>query len=148
MANLTPKQEAFCLAYLETGNASEAYRRSYDAKNMKPDTITVKASELLSNGNISVRLAELRAPIIAKAQLTVQDLLAELEEARQLALQTESAAPAVSATMGKAKLLGLDKQVIDHTSSDGSMTPKPAIDASKLSDQALAEILALKDDQQ
>jgi len=148
MANLTPKQEAFCLSYLETGNASEAYRRSYDAKNMKPDTITVKASELLSNGNISVRLAELRAPIIAKAQLTVQDLLAELEEARQLALQTESAAPAVSATMGKAKLLGLDKQVIDHTSSDGSMTPKPAIDASKLSDQALAEILALKDDQQ
>ncbi|WP_311514794.1 LEM-3-like GIY-YIG domain-containing protein [Oligella urethralis] len=25
---LTPKQEAFCLAYIETGNASEAYRRS------------------------------------------------------------------------------------------------------------------------
>ena len=103
---------------------------------------------MLDNGEIAGRLAELRAPIIAKAQLTVEDLLAELEEARQLALQTESAAPAVSATMGKAKLLGLDKQVIDHTSSDGSMTPKPAIDASKLSDQALAEILALKDAQQ
>lgn len=26
---LTPKQEAFCLAYLETGNASEAYRHVY-----------------------------------------------------------------------------------------------------------------------
>lgn len=25
---MTPKQEAFCLAYVETGNASEAYRRS------------------------------------------------------------------------------------------------------------------------
>ena len=25
---LTPKQEAFCLAYIETGNASEAYRRA------------------------------------------------------------------------------------------------------------------------
>lgn len=133
MANLTPKQEAFCLAYLETGNASEAYRRSYDAKNMKPDTITVKASELLSKGNIAVRLAELRAPIIAKAQLTVEDLLAELEQARQLALQTESAAPAVSATMGKAKLLGLDKQVIDHTSSDGSMTPPSVIELVPLS---------------
>ncbi|TIS17849.1 MAG: hypothetical protein E5X10_01890, partial [Mesorhizobium sp.] len=27
---LTQKQEAFCLAYVETGNASEAYRRSCD----------------------------------------------------------------------------------------------------------------------
>lgn len=26
MSNLTQKQEAFCLAYIETGNASEAYR--------------------------------------------------------------------------------------------------------------------------
>ena len=31
---------------------------------------------------------------------------------------------------------------LEHTSPDGSMTPKPAIDASKLSDSALAEILA------
>ena len=29
--------------------------------------------------------------------------------------------------MGKAKLLGLDKQTIDHTSSDGSMTVKPMV---------------------
>lgn len=122
---LTPKQENFCLAYLETGNASEAYRRSYDAENMKPETINVKACELLQNGKIAERLEELRAPVIAKAQLTVEDLLRELEEARKLAIDTEAPAPAVSATMGKAKLLGLDKQIIDHTSSDGSMTPLP-----------------------
>jgi len=31
---LTPKQEAFALAYVETGNASEAYHRAYPpAKN-------------------------------------------------------------------------------------------------------------------
>ena len=112
---LTPKQESFCLAYLETGNASEAYRRSYNAGGMKPDTINVKASELLSNGKVAVRLAELRAPAIAKAQLTVEDLLAELEEARKLAIDTEAPAPAVSATMGKAKLLGFDKQLVEHS---------------------------------
>lgn len=33
---------------------------------------------------------------------------------------------------------------LEHTSPDGSMTPKPALDASKLSDAALAEILAAK----
>lgn len=35
-----------------------------------------------------------------------------------------------------------EKQEIEHTSPDGSMTPKSAIDASKLSSETLAEILA------
>lgn len=118
---LTPKQEAFCLAYLETGNASEAYRRSYSAEGMKPETVARKAKELLDNGKITARLEELRKPIAERHKITVDTLLAELEEARQLALSTDAPAPAVSATMGKAKLLGMDKQIIDHTSSDGSM---------------------------
>lgn len=121
---LTPKQENFCIVYLETGNASEAYRQSYDAENMSQNALNREASVMLDNPKIAQRIEQLRAPIIKKAQLTVEDLLRELEEARQLAIQTESPAPAVSATMGKAKLLGLDKQVIDHQSSDGSMSPK------------------------
>ena len=124
MAALTPKQENFCLAYLETGNASEAYRRAYDAKNMTAGTINVKASELLANDKIAVRLSELREPILKRHAITVDDLLAELEEARRLALETEAPAPAVSATMGKAKLLGLDKQLIDVTSEGKSIAPK------------------------
>lgn len=124
---LTPKQENFCLAYLETGNASEAYRRAYDAENMTTDTISRKAKELLDNGKITARLAELREPILKRHAITVDDLLAELEEARQAAMKaaTPQSAAAVGATMGKAKLLGFDKQIIDHTSSDGSMSPMP-----------------------
>lgn len=37
-----------------------------------------------------------------------------------------------------------DRQALDHTSSDGSMTP-PKIDFSQISDSALAEIVALLD---
>lgn len=117
---LTPKQDNFCLAYLETGNASEAYRRAYDAENMNAQTVYKRASELLDNGEITARLEVLRAPIIAKAQITVEDLLAELEEARALAMSIEAPAPAVSATMGKAKLLGMDKQVLEHTGPGGA----------------------------
>lgn len=113
--SLTVKQEKFCLEYMETGNASEAYRRAYNAEGAKPATINRTAKEVLDNPKIAARIAELRAPIIAKAQLTVEDLLRELEEARQLAINTDAPAPAVSATMGKAKLLGLDKQVIEHS---------------------------------
>lgn len=118
---LTPKQEAFALAYVETGNASEAYRRSYKAEKMKPGVIAVKASELLSHGKVSVRVKELQADLAERHKLTVDDLLRELEEARTAALTAETAqsSAAVAATMGKAKLLGLDKQVIEHTGKDG-----------------------------
>jgi len=38
-----------------------------------------------------------------------------------------------------------DKQQLDHTSSDESMSPSKGIDTSKLSTEALAEIMALSD---
>ena len=106
---LTIKQENFCLAYVETGNASEAYRRSYDVENTSPAVINVHACNLLKNDKISVRINELRSTVMERHKITVDDLLAELDEAREVARQTEKAAPMVAATMGKAKLLGLDK---------------------------------------
>lgn len=115
--NLTPKQEAFVQAYLTTGNASKAYRQSYNASGMKPAVINVKASELLANGNIAVRVQELQAIAVERALVTVQSLTDELEEARALALQEGQPSAAVSASMGKAKLHGLlvDKAAITGT---------------------------------
>jgi phage terminase small subunit len=108
MSNLTPKQEAFCLAYIETGNASEAYRRAYNAGKMKPEVIAVKACELLKSGNVSVRVSELQAAAAERSAITVDDLIAELEEARAAAAGAPNpqSAAMVAATMGKAKLLG------------------------------------------
>jgi hypothetical protein len=40
-----------------------------------------------------------------------------------------------------------ERKDLNHTSEDGSMTPKAGIDTSKLSTEALAEIMALHDDQ-
>lgn len=129
MAGLTIKQEAFCQAYIETGNASEAYRTAYAADKMKPESVNRKAKELLDNGKIAARVAELQGDIKQRHNVTVDSLLAELEEARQKALSAETpqSSAAVAATMGKAKLVGLDKQIIDHTSSDGTMTTKPTV---------------------
>lgn len=115
MAKLTEKQEAFCRAYIETGNASDAYRKSYQAAGMSEPCLNVKACELLKSGKISVRLQELREPILKKHNITVDSLLNELEEARQAALcaETVQSGAAVSATMAKAKLVGLDKQITE-----------------------------------
>ena len=81
MAKLTPKQEKFCQEYIKCGNSSEAYRKAYDAENMKPETINVKACELLKDGNITVRVKELSEEIksnnIADAQ-EIQETLTKL----------------------------------------------------------------------
>lgn len=49
MTGLTIKQEAFCQAYIETGNASEAYRTAYAADKMKPEAVHVQACKLQDN---------------------------------------------------------------------------------------------------
>ncbi|MDW0907800.1 terminase small subunit [Mannheimia haemolytica] len=113
MTELTPKQEAFCFAYIETGNASEAYRQAYETEDMKSETVHRKAKELMDNGKITARIEELKAEHAERHKLTVDDLLKELEEARILAREKENPNAMTQATMGKAKLLGLDKQVTD-----------------------------------
>lgn len=115
MAGLTPKQEAFAQAYVETGNASEAYRRSYSAENMKPEVVANKASDLLKKGDVRVRVAELQAKAAERHELTVGDIIRELEEARTYAMTGERPQPAamVAATMGKAKVLGFIRDKVD-----------------------------------
>ncbi len=65
---LTAKQEAFYRAYLETGNATEAYRRSYDVSGMKPETINRCAHDLFNHPKISARLAERDAELKRRAE--------------------------------------------------------------------------------
>lgn len=113
-SNLTPKQEKFCQLYVETGNASEAYRGSYDASKMKPDSVNRKAKELLDNVKIAARLKQIRERHIKRHEVTVDSLVGELEEARLLALKLAQPSAAVSASMGKAKIYGLDRQVIEQ----------------------------------
>lgn len=128
MSKLTPKQEKFCLLYIELGDASEAYRQSYHCSKMKPETINVKASELLKNGKIAVMVQELHDSHRQRHNIVVDDLLDELEEARQAALKampSPQCSAAVGATMGKAKLLGLDKLVVKL---DGEMTIKAGLE--------------------
>jgi len=78
MRNLTPKQESFCNYYVESGNASEAYRRAYSCDRMKDTTIHVKASELLNNGKIAVRIRELQGILQEKSDISKEEAVKEL----------------------------------------------------------------------
>ena len=116
---MTPKQELFAQAYLETSNASEAYKRAYNTQ-ANANTVNRKASQLLKHPEVIKLLADLQAIHRQRHKLTIDDILQELEDARQKALKAETpqCSAAISATMSKAKLLGLDKV----TATDSPMT--------------------------
>ena len=106
---LTPKQEKFCQVYVETGNASEAYRQSYNVSpSAKEQTIWRSAHEVLENPKVAARLEELRAESQKRHDVTVDSLIKELEEARRVGKDRGQAAAMVQATMSKAKLLGIE----------------------------------------
>ncbi|OSI16556.1 hypothetical protein BWD09_07070 [Neisseria dentiae] len=111
---LTDNQEAFAQAFITSKNASEAYRQAYSTKNMKPESVNRMAKKLIDNVKVLSRINKLREEHRERHNMTVDDIIRELEEARQIAKEDGKAAPMVSASMGKAKVLGLiiDKQEI------------------------------------
>ena len=120
---LTAKQEAFCLAYLETGNASKAYRQVYKSDRMKSTTIARKAHHLMENGKIGARLDELRAPVRERAQLTLESHLQRLKDLSEAAECKGQFAAAIAAETNRGRAAGLYVERVDNTASDGSMSP-------------------------
>ena len=108
---MTPKQADFVRWYFELGNASEAYKRAYNS-HAKPNTLHRKANDLLKHPVIKAEVQTMQAQARERNQVTIDKVVDELEEARQVAKQSGNAAAMVSATLGKAKVLGLvvDKQ--------------------------------------
>lgn len=114
MAALTPKQEAFCQRYIETGNASEAYRQSYNAENMKPESVHRKAKELMDNGKVAARVAAMKAQTAELFDITLQGLLVRLERAFMVGEKCGQSSGMTTAVMAMAKLAGLDKDAGDN----------------------------------
>jgi len=113
MSRLTPKQEKFCLAYIETGNASESYRIAYDASNMKPETINRNAKQLLDNNKIATRLNEIQESARKAAQVTLQSHLEDLKRLRDMAVAKGKFSVAVAAEIARGKAAGLYSEKVD-----------------------------------
>jgi len=104
---LTEKQEKFCAAYIETGNASEAYRRAYNATKMRPETISRNAKALMDNSKIATRLAELRKPVIEAAQITLESHLKRLDDLSKAAEEQGQYSAAINAEVARGKAAGI-----------------------------------------
>lgn len=76
---LTFKQEMFCQKYIECeGNASEAYRQSYDVTNCSERVIGNEGGLLLKHEGIAARVEELNDLRLKRHQVTADRVIAEM----------------------------------------------------------------------
>ena len=106
--NLTDKQKAFCDYYLESLNATEAYKRAYTS--CKKDSVArANASRLLTKANIKsyidIRLKELEDSRIAKVDEVMKFLTSSLRG------EVEEEIVSVMTTEGESKPVIIKKQI-------------------------------------
>lgn len=126
-APLTPKQQRFVQEYLQDHNGTQAAIRA----GYSESTARQQGSRLLTDPRVLAAVRAGQKKVAKKAEVTVESLMAELEQARKLALKEKQASAAVTATMGKGKLAGLMVEKHKHSGAIGTY------DLSKLSDNEL-----------
>lgn len=75
---LTPKQELFAQAYVETANATAAYRRAYDTSTMKDTSVHVAACKQLAHARTWQRIEQLQLANLKRHEVTVDKIVKEL----------------------------------------------------------------------
>jgi hypothetical protein len=119
--SLTAKQEHFAQCIADGMTQADAYRTAYGADKMKTETIHKRASELMSDGEVSGRVQELRAKLSAKAlwsrEKSVEALLNVMDNPDR---QTDI----IAAVKELNAMHGFNApQKVDLMNSDGSLTP-------------------------
>jgi phage terminase small subunit len=132
--DLNIRQMRFVTEYIKTGIASRAlvlagYHRS------TRNALDVGASQLIRNRKVQREIARRKAAMLKKSDITIEKLLSDAEDARQLALKIDQPSAATGAGTLQAKLVGL---LIDRKESGapgdfaGMTTPAEIIAAIRL----------------
>lgn len=83
------------------------------------------ASKVANRDDVRARVDEILGRAAKRVEITIADIAIQLDEDREFARKMEAPAAMVSATMGKAKVLGLivEKTKTEITNPDGSLRP-------------------------
>lgn len=123
-----PKWERFVQAIVKGKTLGAAYVAAGYKRNDK------NAARLKKTEGVAARLAELQSRVAEKAVITAADIAAQLDEDRTFARGLMHSAAAVSATMGKAKVLGL---IVNQHSGPGGGPIPMHFDLTRLSNEDL-----------
>lgn len=99
MADLTPKQEAFCNEYMIDLNATQAAIRA----GYSEDSAKQIASENLSKPDVSARIVELKIDRQGRTEITADYVLSSLKSVAERCMQAESPTDDDGESMGEFK---------------------------------------------
>jgi phage terminase small subunit len=116
---LTTKQEKFVQNLLKGMSQREAYKSSYNASNMKDETIDVKASLLFKQDKIRVRYEELTERTTKKTIITAQE---RMEFLTRIILGEEAEAYLQDKMKAVDLLNKMDGQYIQRIESNSNVT--------------------------
>lgn len=118
---MTPKREAFAAGVASGKSQADAYRAAFNAANMKAETIQQAASRLMADSKVSARVAELRKPVVEKAQITLESHLRDLMMLRNMAVKEKQMSAAITAEVARGKAAGvvIDKATLELTGKNG-----------------------------
>ena len=108
-----PRRELFAQELAKGKTQVEAYKIA----GYKPND--GNAGLLARRPEIIARTTEINRRGAARAEITVESICRELDEARKLALKLEQPSPMVMASLGKAKVARLTDDVTRHFGPDG-----------------------------
>lgn len=136
---LTPKQEQFAQNVASGKTQADAYRAAFNASKMKAETIQQSASRLMADRKVSARVKELREQVANRHLWTREDSVRVLREVAG----SEKGSERVQAIKELNAMHGFNApQKVELTGSEGG--PIQTIDPTKLSPQALAELMAVR----
>jgi hypothetical protein len=107
------RQERFAQELAKGKSVDEAYAAAGYTPNRG------NAARLKANEGVAARFAELQQRVAEKVVVTAAEIARQLDEDREFARSNKQSAAAVSATLGKAKLLGLMPERHEHTGKNG-----------------------------
>ena len=119
MAKLTPKQQRFVDEYLIDLNATQAAIRA----GYSPKTAEQQGFQLLKKTSVSEAIEQAQQERQKRTMVTQDDVIRGLLTEAEWQGEGSSHSARVSAWAHLGKHLNMFTDKIDHTSSDGSMTP-------------------------
>lgn len=127
------KREKLAQGVAKGLTAAKAYRQAgYRGKGHSAEAA---GFQILKNVVVQARVAELQAKSARRAEITVDMIVARLEECRQIALAVDppQTSAAVAAVLGQAKVLGLivDRAELNVTRNKPTLLPSRTLELSE-----------------
>lgn len=108
---ITPQREAFARLVVRGYSQAEAYRRTFAvSQKTKPATIWNEASKLVADPLVAARIEVLKADAAARAGVTLETMLSEMEFNHERAVDAGDNGAANTASRDRARLAGLLKE--------------------------------------